>query len=134
MCLLAVQYRLVPESPILVAANREEYFDRSSLTPSIQSGKPRILCGIDQKAGGTWLGVNQNGLFDTFVSGVTDFDTYIATNPLHTFQDVGFEWFSANGDTTPTVEFPRLCHDHRSHRDLERGIRRFWQRQYQCID
>lgn len=63
MCLLAVQYRLVPESPILVAANREEYVDRPSLVPSIQSGKPRVLCGIDKKAGGTWLGVNQNGLF-----------------------------------------------------------------------
>jgi Transport and Golgi organisation 2 len=63
MCLLAVQYRLVPESPILVAANREEYVDRPSLAPSIQSGKPRVLCGVDQKAGGTWLGVNQNGLF-----------------------------------------------------------------------
>ena len=63
MCLLAVQYQLVPESPILVAANREEYFDRPSLTPSIQSGKPRVLCGVDQKGGGTWLGVNQNGLF-----------------------------------------------------------------------
>ena len=56
MCLLAVQYRLVPESPILVAANREEYVDRPSLPPSIQSGKPRVLCGIDQKAGGSWLG------------------------------------------------------------------------------
>ena len=63
MCLLAVQYRLVPESPILVAANREEFADRPSLPPSIQSGKPRVLCGLDQKAGGTWLGVNQNGLF-----------------------------------------------------------------------
>ncbi len=63
MCLLAVQYQLVPESPILVAANREEYFDRPSQPPSIQSGKPRVLCGVDQKAGGTWLGVNQNGLF-----------------------------------------------------------------------
>lgn len=63
MCLLAVQYRLVPESPILVAANREEYLDRPSVPPSIQSGKPRVLCGIDQKAGGTWLGVNQNGVF-----------------------------------------------------------------------
>lgn len=63
MCLLAVQYRLVPESPILVAANREEYYNRPSLSPSIQSGKPRVLCGIDQRGGGTWLGVNQNGLF-----------------------------------------------------------------------
>lgn len=63
MCLLAVQYRLVPESPILVAANREEYYDRPSLPPSIQSGKPRVLCGIDQRAGGSWLGVNQAGVF-----------------------------------------------------------------------
>ncbi len=63
MCLLAIQYRLVPESPILVAANREEYYDRASQPPTIQSGKPRVLCGIDQQAGGTWLGVNQHGLF-----------------------------------------------------------------------
>ncbi len=63
MCLLAIQYRLVPESPILVAANRDEYYDRPSQPPSIQSGKPRVLCGIDQQAGGTWLGVNQHGLF-----------------------------------------------------------------------
>ena len=62
MCLLAVQYRLVPESPILVASNREEYFDRSCLPPAIQSGKPRVLCGIDQRTGGSWLGVNQSGL------------------------------------------------------------------------
>lgn len=63
MCILAIQYKLVPESPILIAANREEYYDRPSLPPSIQSGKPRILCGLDQQAGGTWLGVNQNGMF-----------------------------------------------------------------------
>ena len=63
MCILAIQYNLVPESPILVAANREEYYDRLAMSPSIQSGKPRILCGIDQQAGGTWLGVNQNGMF-----------------------------------------------------------------------
>lgn len=63
MCLLAIQYRSVPEAPILVAANREEAYDRNSLLPAIQAGKPRILCGIDARAGGTWLGVNQNGLF-----------------------------------------------------------------------
>jgi len=63
MCLLAIQYRVVPESPILVAANREEFFDRRSTAPSIQSGKPRILCPVDQRSGGTWLGVNQHGVF-----------------------------------------------------------------------
>jgi uncharacterized protein with NRDE domain len=63
MCILAIQYQLVPETPILVAANREESFDRPCMPPCIQSGKPRVLCGIDQQAGGTWLGVNQHGLF-----------------------------------------------------------------------
>jgi hypothetical protein len=62
MCLLAIQYRLVPEAPILVAANREESYDRPWQNPSIQPGKPRVMCGVDAKAGGTWLGVNQNGL------------------------------------------------------------------------
>lgn len=63
MCILAIQYQLVDESPILIAANREEFYDRAWNAPTIQSGKPRVLCGIDQRAGGTWLGVNQNGLF-----------------------------------------------------------------------
>ncbi len=63
MCLLAIQYRLVQDCPILVASNREEFYDRPSHSPTIQSGKPRILCPTDQRAGGTWLGVNQHGMF-----------------------------------------------------------------------
>jgi hypothetical protein len=63
MCILAIQYQLVPESPILVAANREEAYDRASSPPSIQSGKPRVLGGLDQQSGGTWLGVNQHSMF-----------------------------------------------------------------------
>src|SRR6266516_441619 len=43
MCLLAIQYKSVPEAPILVAANREEAYDRPTLVPSIQPGKPRVL-------------------------------------------------------------------------------------------
>jgi uncharacterized protein with NRDE domain len=63
MCILAIQYRIVRNAPILVAHNREEFFDRPTQAPKIQSGKPRVICGIDRKAGGTWLGVNQHGLF-----------------------------------------------------------------------
>lgn len=63
MSLLAIVYHLVPEAPILVAYNREEAFDRIYPAPTIQSGKPRILASIDQHSGGTYLGVNQNGLF-----------------------------------------------------------------------
>ncbi len=63
MSLLAILYQLVPDSPILVAANRDEKLDRVCPTPSIQSGKPRILASIDQQTGGTYLGVNQSGMF-----------------------------------------------------------------------
>jgi hypothetical protein len=51
-----------------VAANREEYRDRPTQYPKIQSGTPRIVCGIDRKAGGTWFGVNQHGLFCTVLN------------------------------------------------------------------
>jgi uncharacterized protein with NRDE domain len=62
MCILAIQYKTVRNAPILVAHNREERFDRPTQPPKIQSGKPRTICGLDRKAGGTWLGVNQHGL------------------------------------------------------------------------
>lgn len=63
MCVLALQYKTARDAPILVAENREEFYDRPSQAPRIQSGRPRVICGIDRKAGGTWLGVNQFGLF-----------------------------------------------------------------------
>lgn len=48
---------------------------------------------------------NQNGLSSTYVSGVTDFDTYIATNPLHTAIFSGFEWFSNLGSSSASVTY-----------------------------
>jgi uncharacterized protein with NRDE domain len=62
MCLLALQYQTARDAPLLLAQNREEFFDRPTQPPRIQSGRPRVICGIDRKAGGTWLGVNQHGL------------------------------------------------------------------------
>jgi hypothetical protein len=63
MCIMAILYRAARNTPVLVAANREEYFDRPTVHPKIQSGTPRVICGIDRQAGGTWLGINQHGLF-----------------------------------------------------------------------
>ena len=62
MCILAIQYKATRDSPILVAQNREELYERPTQSPRIQAGRPRVMCGIDKKAGGTWLGVNQHGL------------------------------------------------------------------------
>lgn len=68
MCVMAILYQSASDSPILVASNREEHLERPSQSPRIQSGKPRVICGIDRKAGGTWLGVNQHGLFATVLN------------------------------------------------------------------
>jgi len=62
MCLLLIQYRTVAAAPVLIAANREEFFGRAATVPLVQPGAPRVLCGTDLQAGGTWLGVNQFGL------------------------------------------------------------------------
>lgn len=63
MGLLAIQFHSATDSPLLVAVNREEVYTRPSVPPRIQSGRPRVVCGIDKIAGGTWGGVNQHGLF-----------------------------------------------------------------------
>ena len=62
---MAILYKTAKNTPILIAANREERFDRPTQIPKIQSGTPRAVCGIDRKAGGTWLGVNQHGMVAT---------------------------------------------------------------------
>ena len=48
--------------PLIVAANRDEHYDRPSQPPILPSRKPKILAGRDLRAGGTWLGVNEYGL------------------------------------------------------------------------
>jgi uncharacterized protein with NRDE domain len=62
MCLLAIFYRAFPEVPLLVAANREEFYARGGEPPRILEGPCRALAGVDSVAGGTWLGVNDRGV------------------------------------------------------------------------
>ncbi len=63
MSIMAFEYKVVASAPILVAFNREERYDRASQAPKIQSGRPRVICGIDRKSGGTWFGINQHSMF-----------------------------------------------------------------------
>lgn len=62
MCLLLVLWRTSAAAPVMVAANREEFFDRPFDPPTLDPGPPRVLAGRDRRAGGTWLGVNEHGL------------------------------------------------------------------------
>jgi uncharacterized protein with NRDE domain len=63
MCLLAIFYRALPDAPLVLGANREEFYSRGGEPPRILEGERRALAGVDPVAGGTWLGINDKGLF-----------------------------------------------------------------------
>ncbi|HYV38848.1 MAG TPA: NRDE family protein [Gemmataceae bacterium] len=62
MCLLAIFFRAVPDSPLIIGANREEFYDRPGEPPQILDGPIPAIGGRDPLAGGTWLGVNASGV------------------------------------------------------------------------
>ena len=62
MCTLALYFRVIEDFPVIVAANRDEHYDRPSAAPHLWSTKPSVLAGKDLLAGGTWLGINEHGL------------------------------------------------------------------------
>jgi len=63
MCTLALEFAPDTALPLLVAANRDEALDRPATGPALREGPIRFLAPRDEKAGGTWLGLNARGLF-----------------------------------------------------------------------
>jgi len=63
MCLLVVALHHTEQWPLVVGANRDEWLDRPSTAITIlREADPRILGGRDERAGGTWLAVNEHGV------------------------------------------------------------------------
>ena len=63
MCLILLMWRVRPEFPCVLAANRDEFHARPSASAHWWPGSAGILAGKDLKAGGTWLGVGRDGRF-----------------------------------------------------------------------
>jgi uncharacterized protein with NRDE domain len=64
MCTLIVLHRCFSQAPLVLAANRDEFLDRPAEKPTLrQSGSRTVLAPRDLQAGGTWLGLNDAGLF-----------------------------------------------------------------------
>jgi len=62
MCLILVAWRVHADYPLVLAANRDEFFARPA-APAHWWREPPILAGRDLSAGGTWLGVARDGRF-----------------------------------------------------------------------
>ena len=63
MCLILLAWQAHPEYPLVVAANRDEFFARPSVPAGFWTEAPDILAGRDLQAGGTWLGVSRQQRF-----------------------------------------------------------------------
>jgi uncharacterized protein with NRDE domain len=63
MCLVLIALDSHPDYSLIVAANRDEFYDRPTAPARFWDDGPTILAGRDLKAGGTWLGVDRRGRF-----------------------------------------------------------------------
>jgi uncharacterized protein with NRDE domain len=69
MCLILFALKQHPRYPLVIAANRDEFYKRPSRNAHQWSDEPEIFAGRDLEGGGTWLGINKKGEF----SAVTNF-------------------------------------------------------------
>src|SRR5512141_669560 len=63
MCLIVLAWRVLPDSPLIVAANRDEFHARPAARAGFWQDHPSILAGRDLEAGGTWMGLSRTGRF-----------------------------------------------------------------------
>lgn len=63
MCTVVVLRRPHHRWPLLLAANRDEMIDRPWQPPARHwSDRPNVVAGFDELAGGSWLGLNDEGV------------------------------------------------------------------------
>jgi hypothetical protein len=63
MCTIAILRRPNHDWPLIIGANRDEMAARPWQAPGRHwADRPDVVAGLDETAGGTWLGVNDNGV------------------------------------------------------------------------
>ncbi|MDR2306267.1 MAG: NRDE family protein [Paucimonas sp.] len=63
MCLIVFAWRPGHALPLIVAANRDEFYARPAQALAAWEDTPQVHAGRDLEAGGTWLGVGPDGRF-----------------------------------------------------------------------
>jgi uncharacterized protein with NRDE domain len=63
LCTVILLRRPGHDWPLILGANRDEMLDRKSLPPARHwPDRPDIVAGLDELAGGSWLGLNDHGV------------------------------------------------------------------------
>jgi uncharacterized protein with NRDE domain len=63
MCLIAIAVHTSASLPIVIAANRDEFYDRPTRALHLWDDDKNIAGGRDLRAGGSWLAVTREGRF-----------------------------------------------------------------------
>ncbi len=63
MCVIFFSYNQIPEYPLILLANRDEFYNRPTAKADYWQDFPNILAGRDLVGNGTWLGVTKTGRF-----------------------------------------------------------------------
>lgn len=66
MCTLIALVDVVPGTPVVLAANRDEMYERPARAPVVLA--PGLVGGLDLRSGGSWLAIARDGRF----AGVTN--------------------------------------------------------------
>lgn len=74
MCTLVLAWQVFADTPVAVAANRDEMVDRPSEPPARIAENPVVVAPRDAEAGGTWVGYNEHGVFVGITNRWTDTD------------------------------------------------------------
>lgn len=61
MCLIFLSLHHHPDYKLIIAANRDEFYKRSTAPAAFWNDRPQVLGGRDLEAGGTWMGVTTAG-------------------------------------------------------------------------
>ena len=63
MCVILFSFQPDTETPLILGANRDEFFTRPTAPLHFWDEHKFILAGRDLQAGGTWLGISRTGRF-----------------------------------------------------------------------
>lgn len=69
MCTLVILFQPDQPWPLILAGNRDEMRDRPSAPPARHwPDQPTVIAGLDRLGGGTWLGMNRQGVVATIMN------------------------------------------------------------------
>ena len=63
MCLICIALKAHPDYPLIIAANRDEFYARPTHHAHYWNEHSQLLAGKDLLARGTWLGITRSGRF-----------------------------------------------------------------------